>query len=146
MSKVKFLFYNEVLERDEVESLWANIIDGEKGFYRLDNIPFFVKNYASDDIVHAELIDDELVVTGLIEGSGNSTINIIFFNDKIKDDLLKRISELGAEYEGLEKVIKGYYTVNVPKSVDYMPIYTLLKELEDKEELSFREASLEHKT
>ena len=145
MAKVSFRFYNDVLDRDEVETLWTDVVDKEKGLYRLNNIPFFVKSFASEDIVHAELINDELVVTGLVEASGNSTINIIFFNNEIKEGLLNRILELGADYEGMESVIKGYYSLHIPKDVDYQPIKALLLEMEEKEELSFREACLEHK-
>ncbi len=128
--KVRFEFYNDILDRDEVESMHADLVDEEKGLYKLNNIPFFVKGYAADDIVKAEMVDDGLPkVTELIEESGNSTINIIFFEqdkEDYKKRILKELNELGGEYEGMEGMIKGYYSLNIPKDKDYKIIYHFL--------------------
>lgn len=49
--KILFRFYSDVLGKWTVETLWATAVDVQKGWYRLDNIPFYVKSIASDDIV-----------------------------------------------------------------------------------------------
>lgn len=144
MKKITFLFWNEILEEDYVERVWAEIIDEEKGHYKLDNIPFFVKGYSDADIVRVEIEDEELVVKELIEPSGNTTINIIFFENADKKEALDRLTSFGCEYEGMEKIVTGYYSLNVPELVNYQPIYSLLNELELAEQLRFREACLYH--
>lgn len=145
--RVRFEFYNDILARDEVETMWAESIDEEKGFFKLDNIPFFVTGFAAGDIVKAIKMDDGLLkVTELIEASGNSTINIIFLdkeNEEDKTGILKELNELGAEYEGMEGVIKGYYSLNIPKDKDYKIIYHFLEK--ESEKLDFREACIGHK-
>ena len=37
--KILFQFYSDVLDRETVETMWAVIIDKEKGLYKLDSIP-----------------------------------------------------------------------------------------------------------
>ena len=143
--KVKFAFYNSLLERDEVETMWADIVDEKEGHFKLKNIPFFVTGYAADDVVRTFRNVDEIpLVTGLVEESGNSTIHIIFLveDDEYKKSVLQRLSEFGAEYEGLEGMIIGYYALNIPKSIDYHAIVDLLKKESD--HLDFREACIGH--
>ena len=145
--RVRFEFYNDILDRDEVETMHADLVDEKEGFYKLDNIPFFVTGFASDDIVKAEKVDDGLPkVTELIEESGNSTINIIFMdkdNEEYKKQILRELNELGGEYEGMEGVVRGYYSLNIPKDKDYKSIYDFLTK--ESEKLDFREACIGHK-
>ena len=145
-TKVRFEFYNEVLDRDEVETIWATVIDQDKGFYKLDNIPFFVKSFAADDIVKAERVDKGFPkVVSLIKKSGNSTINIIFLdkdNKEFKKKILKRLNDLGVEYQGLESLINGYCSLNVTKDIDYKLVFDFLTE--ESGELDFREACIGH--
>jgi len=145
--RLRFEFYNDILDRDEVETMWADTVDEDKGYYKLDNIPFFVTGYAADDIVKAINVDDGLPkVIELIEESGNSTINIIFLdkeNEEYKSRILKELNGLGVEYEGMEGIVKGYYSLNVPKDKDYKIVYDFLKK--ENEKLDFREACIGHK-
>jgi|GEM_PF-5034011 hypothetical protein len=48
--KILFRFYSNFLEKWTAETLWATAVDLEKGWYRLDNIPFYVKSVACDNI------------------------------------------------------------------------------------------------
>jgi len=146
-AKIRFEFYNQVLEREEVETMWAEVLDDCQGFYKLDNIPFFVTSFATEDIVKAIKVDDGFPkVTGLVKESGNSTINIIFLNndEQYKSIILKRLTNLGAEYEGMESLASGYYSLNIPKNVDYRAIYEFLSS--ENENLDFREACIAHHT
>ncbi|QCR21466.1 DUF4265 domain-containing protein [Pontibacter sp. SGAir0037] len=140
MKKIIFKFWNDILDEDYVERVWAEPIDEEKGHYKIDNIPYFVTSYSDGDVVRVENEFEELVVKELIKPSGNTTINIIFFECANKQGVLDKLTSFGCEYEGMENFITGYYSVNVPEAVDYKPIYKLLNELELAEQLSFREA------
>jgi hypothetical protein len=140
--KVYFEFYNDVLEEDYVESLWATVIDREKGYYKLDNIPFFVTGYSSDDIVYAEIEDDRLVVKELIEESGNSTLQIICFQQERVQSIRNELKSMGCESEGSH--LPGYFSVEIPAETDYKKIKEYLINLEEQEILSYREACLAH--
>lgn len=144
MKKIIFRFWNDILDEDYIEGVWAELVDEEKGHYKIDNIPFFVTSYSNGDIVKVEKESDELVVKELVEPSGNSTLNIKFFKGADKEDTLEKLISYGCEYENMEDVITGYYSVNVPASVSYQPLYELLNELESREQLGFREACLCH--
>lgn len=144
--KIRFEFYNDILDRQDVETLWSEVVDAEKGYYKIDNIPFFVKNFASADIVKAIKNDEGFPkVTDLIEASGNSTINIIFFNkedEDYKQQILNRLEDFGLEYEGMENVIKGYYALHIPKEKNYETITNFLDG--EKDGLDYREACIGH--
>ncbi len=38
--KILFKYYSDYLEDTVAETMWAQIIDLEKGLFKLDNIPF----------------------------------------------------------------------------------------------------------
>ena len=147
ITKIRFEFYNEILEREDVETLWAESVDEEKGYYKLANIPFFVKGFAASDIVKAHKVDKGLPkVIELVEASGNSTINVIFFDNQDKEypeKILKSLQRLGAEYEEIGEMITGYYTLNIPADKPYRAIHNFLMQESDK--LDFREACMGHK-
>jgi len=46
MKKLTFKFWNDILDEDYVETVWAEIIDEEKGHFQIEKVPFFVKSYA----------------------------------------------------------------------------------------------------
>ncbi|PVY40264.1 uncharacterized protein DUF4265 [Pontibacter virosus] len=144
MKKIVFKFWNDILDEDYVEGVWAETVDEEKGHYKIDNIPFFVTSYSVGDIVQVEEEYEELVVKDLVEPSENSTLNIKFSKGADKDETLEKLVSYGCNYESMENLIPGYYSVNVPSSVSYQPVYKFLKELEIREQLGFREACLCH--
>jgi len=61
--KILFRYYSDVLEEETVETMWATIVDQEKGYYKIDNIPFYGSPVASDDIVFAEFDEVEQMLT-----------------------------------------------------------------------------------
>jgi hypothetical protein len=122
--------------------MWATIVDKDKGFYKLDSIPLYAPLVASDDIVFAEFDNQEQMLTygKTIEYSGNSTVQIVLM-DKSKDinqirDLLK---ELGCVSE---KVNEGYFSMEIPSSVNYKDIKNKLNELEKQETIGYAESCL----
>lgn len=77
--KVLFRYHSSVLDKWTVETMWAEIIDADKGIYKLDNIPFYGPLVESDDIIFAEYDQDEQMLTNkkTIENSGNSIVTVI---------------------------------------------------------------------
>lgn len=61
--KILFQFHSEIFDEEMVETMWATIIDKDKGLYKLDNIPFYAPLVASDDIVFAEFDEQQQMLT-----------------------------------------------------------------------------------
>jgi hypothetical protein len=82
--KILFRFYSDVLGEWTVETMWAETIDKDKGFYKIDNIPFYA-SIASDDIVFAEYDEDEKMLTyrETVEYSGNSLIQVVIMDKSV---------------------------------------------------------------
>ncbi|MBO9727946.1 MAG: DUF4265 domain-containing protein [Chitinophaga sp.] len=127
--KILFRFYSEVLGKETVETMWALTIDKEKGYYKMDNIPFYAPMIASDDIVFAEYDETEGRITyrRTIEASGNSTIQVVV-TDETQDvaTLRATFKEVGCESEGTGA---GYFVVEIPAQLDYSPIRAKLEQL-----------------
>lgn len=141
--KVYFEFFNDILEEEYVESVWATVVNEKEGFYRLDNIPFFVTSYASGDTVYAELEEERLVVKKLVEESGNSTLQIFCYKEETVEQVQRKLEEFGCGWEGSH--LPKYFSVDVPFNIEYEPIRAYLTELEENEILGYREACLAHR-
>jgi len=98
--------------------LWADIVDVEKGLYKLDSIPFYAP-VASDDIVFAEYDDTEQMLTyrKSVEHSGNSTIQVVLMDPKTDINNIRDIfSNMGCVSE---KLNDGYFSMEIPFDKDY---------------------------
>ena len=140
--KIIFRFYSDVLDEDTVETMWAEIVDIDKGLYKLDSIPFYAPLVASDDIVFAQFDEQEQMLTYLktVEYSGNSTVQVVLM-DKTKD--INQIRDLFKELGCVsEKVNDGYFSMEIPSSVDYKKIKQKLDELERQETIGYAEPCL----
>jgi hypothetical protein len=143
--KILFRYYSNVLEQETVETMWATIVDKDKGLYKLDNIPFYGPVVASDDIVFAEYDETEKMLTyhWTVEHSGNSIIQVVLM-DKSKD-----INNFRKIFEDLdcrsERVNDGYFATEVLFDKDYRPIKQKLKELEDEGTICYAEPCLSEK-
>ncbi|TPG31113.1 DUF4265 domain-containing protein [Flavobacterium pectinovorum] len=137
--KVMFDYYD--LEGNlDVESVWAA---KEGNGYRIKNIPFFAPNIAYDDIISVEDDNGELFFDDIVEESGNSTLQIIIYNENDIEETIKKIESFDCGWEGSN--LKGYISVNVPKEISYLPVKSFLsKELENKK-LDYKEACMAHK-
>ena len=143
--KILFRYYSNVLEQDTVETMWAIIVDKDKGLYKLDNIPFYGPLVASDDIVFAEYDDTEEMLTyrRTVEHSGNSIIQVVLM-DKSKD--IEDIRNIFEELDCIsEKVNDGYFAMEVLFDKDYKPIKQKLTELEDEGTIAYAEPCLSEK-
>ena len=121
--------------------MWAEIVDKEKGLYKIDNIPFYA-SIAADDIVFAEYDEDEerLTYRKTIEYSGNSTVQVIMLDKSIAtNDIRDTFNSLGCE---TEKFKEGYFVINVPANQDYQMIKNHLTDLENKGTIDYAEPCL----
>jgi len=143
--KILFRFYSDVLEQWTVETLWANVVDEEKGLYRLDNIPFYAKSVACDDIVFAEYDADEQFLTfrKVATTSGNSTIQVVLMNPTIETNTIRdQFNALGCSSE---KIKEGYFVLDVPVHLSYASVMILLDDLLEKGNIYYAEACLSDK-
>lgn len=140
--KILFRFHNDVLDEETVETMWATIVDKDKGFFQLDSIPFYAPLVASDDIVFAEFDEQEQMLTyrKTIEYSGNSTVQIVLMDNTKNINLIRDLfKDLGCVSE---KVNEGYFSMEIPVSVDYKKIKQKLDELEVAEIIGYAEPCL----
>lgn len=143
--KILFRFYSNILDQQTSETMWAEIIDKEKGYYKLDNIPFYAPLISSDDIVFAEYDESESFLTyrKTIKYSGNSTVHIILLNDSCQiNDIRKIFEDLNCISE---RYNDKYFALEIPFNIDYLPIKNKLEAMENDEILSYAETSLSNK-
>src|SRR5437762_8216470 len=140
--KILFRYHSSVLDEWTVETMWAEIVDIEKGLYKLDSIPFYGPLVASDDIIFAEYDNDEerLTYRRTVENSGNSIVTVVIM-DKTSDinkirDIFK---DLGCLSEGVND---AFFSMEVLADNDYRPIKQKLTELEDKGIIGYAEPCL----
>ncbi len=140
--KILFRYYSSVLDEWTVETMWAEVIDVDKGLYKLDSIPFYGPLVASDDIVFAEYDEDEerLTYRETIENSGNSIVTVVIM-DKTYDinsirDIFKNMGCLS------ERVNDAYFSMEVLADKNYKPIKQKLTELEDEGIIGYAEPCL----
>jgi hypothetical protein len=48
MVKILFMFFSGVLDEWTVETLWAQTVNAEKNYYKIDNIPFYAAIASGD--------------------------------------------------------------------------------------------------
>jgi hypothetical protein len=143
--KILTRFYNDLLGKEIVETMWATVVDKEKGYYKIQNSPFYAKSIAFGDIVFAEYDESEQAITyrRILEYSGNSTIQIVILDKSVTTDEIRNIFDsLGCSSE---KFKEGYFVIDVPAQMDYSLVKQCLINLSDKGQIDFAEACLSDK-
>ncbi|MEO8239373.1 MAG: DUF4265 domain-containing protein [Flavobacterium sp.] len=143
--KILFRYYSDLLEDIVVETMWAEIIDLEKGYFKLDNIPFFGPLIATDDIFFAEYDEDEdcLVYKKTIESFGNSILQVVILEKGFDKEIIReKLKIINCLSEGLNETL---FAVEVVKDVDYYIVKSLLNEYESQEIIEFAEPCLSEK-
>ncbi|MFL0289904.1 DUF4265 domain-containing protein [Mycobacterium sp. SMC-18] len=87
-----------------VETMWVEELGDDR--YRVDNVPFFVKPLAINDIVRGQQADPDSDIVWFserLEWSRHSTVRIIAFSDD--DEILATLSDMGCSYERLGQII-----------------------------------------
>lgn len=108
----------------ESEFIWLERDDEN---FRVKTFPFFIKGLAYNDLISAEIDDEQYVSKWLmLEPSEFSTLWVFTKNDKTIQDFEK----LGCGVEG--GAIKNYFSVNIHKNVDKQKLSMLLDKCESK--------------
>jgi hypothetical protein len=139
--KILFRFYSDVLDEWTVETMWAEIIDEDKGLYEIANIPFYA-SVASNDIVFAEYDKDEKMLTyrETVKYSGNSLIQVVITDKSVvTNDIRDVFNAMGCKSE---KFKEGYFVVEILAHKDYKPIKEKLNELQDEGIIDYAEPVL----
>lgn len=142
--KILARFYSNVLDEWTVETMWAEIVDVERGLYKIDNIPFYA-SIASGDIVFAEYDDAEkmLIYKMTVEFSGNSLIQVVILDKSVETNDIRDIFN---SMECQSEIFKeGYFVIEILADKDYKPIRTKLQELQDNGILDYAEPVLSEK-
>ena len=140
--KILFKFYSEILGKEMAETLWAKVVDKKKGHFQVENIPFYIPNLATDDLIQAEYLEKEqtYLFKEIIQYSGNSIVRVIRLNKSFDTEKLRlKLRKLGCNSEQWNK---DYFAMEVPQKVNYKKIKKELSKLEKKEMISFAEAVL----
>ncbi|CAD0007884.1 DUF4265 domain-containing protein [Flavobacterium salmonis] len=143
--KILFKYYSDLLEDTVVETMWAEIIDLEKGYFKLDNIPFFGPLIATEDIFFAEYDEDEerLVYRKTIESYGNSILQVVILEKGFDKEIIREeLKLINCASEGLNETL---FAVEVAKDTDYSIVKDLLSQYELQEIIEFAEPCLSEK-
>ncbi|MGV6861225.1 MAG: DUF4265 domain-containing protein [Putridiphycobacter sp.] len=140
--KILFRFYSNLHEQEMVENLWAKVVDDKKGYYKLDNIPFYVSSVATGDIISAQFDNQEqsLTFNEVIQHSGNSTVHVILLNQTTGANTIRDIFvELGCNSE---KLNDNYFALDIPVEANYTPVKQKLDKLSLDNTIDYAESCL----
>ena len=143
--KILFKYYSDYLEDTVSETMWAEIVDLEKGLFKLDNIPFFGPLIATDDLFYAEFDENEkhLIYKETIENSGNSIVQVIILEKGFDKEIIReKLKAINCLSEGLND---NFVSVEVVRDVDYSIVRSILNEYESQEIIEFAEPCLSDK-
>lgn len=115
----------------------------EGEYYRVKNVPFFAPNLAYNDLISVENDEGELFFDSLIEASGHTTLQIIFFKHEFVDQVTEDLVKFNCDWEGSH--VKEYISVDVPKTVNYSEVRKYLNQKFEEGILDFTEPCLAHK-
>lgn len=101
---------------------------------------FYAPNLALNDIISVENDEGNLYFDELIEPSGHSTIQIIFFHENEIKRLLNALEKIGCKWEGMKG--QPYFAVDIPSKIDFKLVRRLLDIEFNKQILDFKETCL----
>lgn len=143
--KILFKYYSTYLEEIVSETMWAEVVDAEKGYYKLDNIPFFGPLIATDDIFRAEYDENEknFIHRETIQSSGNSIVQVLILQEGFDKEIIReKLKTINCISEGLNDT---FFAVEIVKNVDYAIVKSLLDEYESNSIIEFAEPCLSEK-
>lgn len=112
--KIKFFYWHEGEEAERIESMWAIHI-GEN--YKIENIPFYVQEYALGDIIKVNEKDGQLYAEELVEESGHSTVQIVFLDENIIGETRDELKSFGCSSEISDKTF--LIALDIPPEISY---------------------------
>jgi len=143
--KILFRYYSDLLEDTVVETMWGEIIDLEKGYFKLDNIPFFGPLIATEDIFLAEFdeVQQTFVYRKTIESFGNSILQVVILEKDFDKEIIRE--KLKAIHCSSEVLNETLFAVEVVKEIDYSLVKNILLEYESTSVIDFAEPCLSEK-
>ena len=125
------------------ETIW--VVDLGNNKYKVDNIPFFAPNLSLGDIISVEKDQSNLYFEDLLETSGHSTIQLIFFNsDSNKNQLIiQELENIGCQWESMKG--QPLYAIDISESIDYKIVKSILAIKAKHNILDYKEACLSKK-
>lgn len=123
------------------EGIWVE--PTSLGNFRIENVPFYVRDLSCDDIVSGKF-DDEgtLHFKGLVTPSGNSTFRVIVHDINRLDIVRSEIIARGAATEVDRR--QHLIAIDVPSAVHIEPLLNYLIVLRDEGIADFEEGALRH--
>ena len=140
--EILFRSYNTILEQEVAETIWADLIQEELGYYKLRSIPLYTLQIASEDVVRAEWDDDEVMLTyrETITPSGNSTVWVVVVDDDTDiEELRTAFYELGCFTEALSN---RYFAMEVKAATNYLQIKDKLNTFKAQKVIDYAEPCL----
>lgn len=140
--KILFKNYSNVLDEITVETMWAEEVEPENGIYKLDSIPFYGPQIATDDEFFAEFDESEqrLTYRKTTKHSGNSIIIILIIKEGFNKELIREVFKgLNCKSEGLND---SYFSMEVLESIDYKTIQGQLEIFEKEGIIEYSEPVL----
>lgn len=144
-AKVLFRYHSNVLDETTVETMWAIKIDEKNGIYKLNSIPFYGPQIATDDEFYAEFDESEQMLTyrETTKSSGNSIVLVSITKEGIdKENIRDDFKSMGCTSEGLNE---GYFSMEIPGSSEYSTIKEKLDGYEEKGIFEYAEPCLSEK-
>lgn len=138
MKEKIILVYKDIQGEIAEEIIWSEKLNN--GYHRVENIPFFAPNLAYNDIVTVEEDNGLLYFNELIESSGHSTIQIIFFKENKVKIVLKKLESLGCSWEEMKN--QPYFALDVNQDVDFFKVRKVLNIEFENGTLDFKESCL----
>jgi hypothetical protein len=140
-TKIVFTFYSEIFEQDTTEIMEAEVVDLEKGYFKIQNIPLYAPKIAVGDIIWAGYNDSDGMLTyrKTVQSSGNSTIHVVLLDDEYDVDAIRQLFE---EMSCRSEKINNYFALDIPGEIDYIPVKRRLDELENEEIIDYEESGL----
>jgi hypothetical protein len=123
---------------DDFETLWVEKVGRDE--YRIDNIPFYVRNLAPDDVVIGEKVGSILWYKSTVQKSDSSVFRIVFYERQKIDDVLRSLQRIGCKWEGSH--LGSLYSIEAPGNVHVRDIKRFLTELSRDEVLDFEEGAI----
>ena len=143
--KILFKYYSTYLEEIVSETMWAEIIDLEKGYFKLDNIPFFGPLIATDDIFRAEYDENEKIFMHkeTIENSGNSIVQVLVLEEGFDKEIIReKLKTINCVSEVLNDT---FFAVEIVRNTDYSLVKSILDDYESLAVIEFAEPCLSDK-
>ena len=110
--------------------------------YQLESIPQFTPSVSQGDIVSAVMEEGELHFEMIMDASGNSTIQVYFFDETQMETAFEFIAARGCNWEAYPE--KKLLAVNVPDWVQYAPVQIYFEKGEEDGKWTFKESCLSH--